>query len=241
MRIQYFSDLHLEFGDFQLPEVDADVVVAAGDIGIGLQGLNWLARLGREVVYVAGNHEFYAHEHGSLLARLEQAAAGSRVHFLENQSRIIGGVRFLGCTLWTDLGGGEEDVSALEDLVNDFRKIRFGNENYSLAQYTRLHRRSRAWLEENLKTPFSGPTVVVTHHAPTFWSWDGRPSALMRLAYCSDLRELMYEYEIALWFHGHTHAVWDYRCAGTRVLCNPRGYHGYKLVEDFRPDRLAVL
>lgn len=241
MRIQYFSDIHLEFGDFELPGVEADVIVAAGDIGLGLDGLRWLAGQGRPVVYVAGNHEFYTHEHGMLLAELERSAKGSSVYFLENRSCVIDGVRFLGCTLWTDLGGGEEDVAALEDLVNDFRKIRFGNDAYRLQHYRWLHYRSRNWLEEALRTPFGGPTVVVTHHAPTFWSWDGWPSAPNRFAYCTDLRELMYKYEITFWFHGHTHAVWDYRCADTRVLCNPRGYHGYKLVEDFRADRVVIL
>ncbi len=241
MRIHYFSDIHLEFGDFKLPAVEADVIVAAGDIGIGLEGFYWLARQGRPVVYVAGNHEFYTCEHGALVAQLERLANGSSVHFLENRSCVVEGVRFLGCTLWTDLGGGEEDVAELTDSVNDFHKIRFGNDAFFPEHYRWLHYRSRSWLEEALETPFAGPTVVVTHHAPTFWSWDSRPSAPSRFAYCNDLRELMYEYEIALWFHGHTHAVWDYRCADTRVLCNPRGYHGYKLVEDFRSDRVVIL
>jgi predicted phosphodiesterase len=241
VRIQYFSDLHLEFGEFELPPTDAEVIVAAGDIGVGLDGLNWLIKQQRPVVYVAGNHEFYAHEYWDLLARLEQSAAGSKVHFLENRSCVIDGVRFLGCTLWTDLGGGEEDVSMLAESVNDFCRIRMGDGPLRLEHYLALHRRSRQWLQEELKIPFAGPTVVVTHHAPTFWSWDNRPSALTRLAYCNDLRELMYEHDIALWFHGHTHVVWDYRCAATRVLCNPRGYSGIKLVEGFRPDRVVVV
>lgn len=241
MRIHYFSDIHLEFGPLVLPEVEADVVVAAGDIGIGLQGLHWLARLERPVVYVAGNHEFYRHEHGELLARLEREACGCGVRFLENRSCVIAGVRFLGCTLWTDLGAGDEDVSRLESSINDFRRIRYGAGHYRLEDYLELHRRSRNWLEQALQTPFSGPTVVVTHHAPTFWSWDNRPSVLNRFAYCNDLRELMYEYEITAWFHGHTHVVRDYRCADTRILCNPRGYHGRRPVEDFRPDRVVDL
>jgi len=241
VRIHYFSDIHLEFGAIELPQVDADVVVAAGDIGVGLQGLRWLARLNKPVIYVAGNHEFYSHEYTSLLARLSEAAKGSQVCFLENGSHVIGRVRFLGCTLWTDLGAGDEDVSRLESSVNDFRKIRFRDGDYRLHHYLSLHRRSREWLERALQTPFPGPTVVVTHHAPTFWSWDNRPSALNRFAYCNDLRELMYRYEIAAWFHGHTHVVWDYRCADTRVLCNPRGYQGRRLVADFRADRVVEI
>jgi len=241
VRIHYFSDIHLEFGPLELPKVNADVIVAAGDIGLGHQGLDWLSRLGVPVVYVAGNHEFYQHDHGKLVASLERKAGKGSVRFLENRCCTIEGVRFLGCTLWTDLGAGEEDVTHLESTVNDFHKIRFNGGPYRLAHYQALHRRSRVWLEETLQSPFSGVTVVVTHHAPTFWSWDNRPSALNRFAYCNDLRGLMYEYDIAAWFHGHTHVVWDYRCADTRILCNPRGYHGRNLVEDFRPDKVVEI
>jgi len=42
MKIQVLSDLHIEFGDFTVPEADADVVVFAGDIGVGLDGLRWI-------------------------------------------------------------------------------------------------------------------------------------------------------------------------------------------------------
>lgn len=238
VRIHYFSDIHLEFGALKLPRVDADVIVAAGDIGLGTQGFEWLSRQPHPVVYVAGNHEFYNQEHGALLSRLETLSQGARVNFLENRACVIGGVRFLGCTLWTDLGAGEEDVTTLESTVNDFHKIRFQDEPYRLEHYQALHHQSRQWLEQSLQASFSGPTVVVTHHAPTFWSWDNRPSALNRFAYCNDLRELMYEYQITAWFHGHTHVVWDYRCAQTRILCNPRGYHGRNLVEDFDPGRV---
>ncbi|MBN2700031.1 MAG: metallophosphoesterase [Methylothermaceae bacterium] len=241
MRLHYFSDIHLEFGGMRLPKVDADVIVAAGDIGVGLQGLRWLSRQGRPVVYVAGNHEFYKHEHGTLLAQLELAALDGPVHFLENRSEVIDGVRFLGCTLWTDLGGGDEDVAALADSLNDFHKIRFGNGPFRLEHYRMLHQASRDWLEKSLQIPFAGPTVVVTHHAPSFWSWDHRPSALNRFAYCNDLRELMYEHEITAWFHGHTHVARDYRCADTRVLCNPRGYFYQRLVDEFRPDGVIEL
>ncbi len=241
VRIHYFSDIHLEFGPLQMPDVGADIIVAAGDIGLGVQGFEWLSRLDGPVVYVAGNHEFYNQDHGTLLTCLEKLAAGGSVHFLENHSCVVGGVRFLGCTLWTDLGAGEEDVSTLESSVNDFHKIRFNDKPYCLEHYQALHRRSRYWLEQALQTPFSGPTIVVTHHAPTFWSWDNRPSALNRFAYCNDLRGLMYEYDIAAWFHGHTHVVWDYRCADTRILCNPRGYYGRSPVENFRSDRVVDL
>ncbi|HYE36474.1 metallophosphoesterase [Methylocaldum sp.] len=242
MRIQYFSDIHLEFGSLEVVPTDADVVVAAGDIGIGRQGLDWLKSFRKPVVYVAGNHEFYSQEHLSTLANLSGGAGGSNVQFLERRAWEYNGVRFLGCTLWSDLGGEDNDqLQELVSIVNDFRKIRYRADTLSAESYLQLHRESRHWLFDELAKPFPGKTVVVTHHAPTPWSWRDNPGHLKRYAYCNDLKEVLHSFEIAAWFHGHTHAVSDYRCAGTRILCNPRGYFPNQLVSEFDPGKVLEI
>jgi len=59
MRIHILSDLHLEFGDFDPPRTDADVVVLAGDIHVGTRGVAW-ARERFHPTPVLGNHEYYS-------------------------------------------------------------------------------------------------------------------------------------------------------------------------------------
>lgn len=242
MRIQYFSDIHLEFGPLEITPTDADVIVAAGDIGIGRQGLDWLKLFRKPVIYVAGNHEFYGQEHFSTLTNLTSGAGGSNVQFMEKRSWEYEDVRFLGCTLWSDLGGNDNDqLQELVSIVNDFRKIRYRADLLNPESYIRLHQESRRWLFAELAKPFPGKTVVVTHHAPTPWSWRDNPSQLKRYAYCNDLREVLHSFEIAAWFHGHTHAVSDYRCSGTRILCNPRGYFPNQLVSEFDPGKVLEI
>ena len=234
MRIQYFSDIHLEFGGLDLVRTDSDLIVAAGDIGVGDMGLNWLRQAGKPVVYVAGNHEFYGQEYFAMILALRKGAEGSNVRFLERESFIIGEYRFLGCTLWTELGGEENDrLVELLHTVNDFRKIRYQNEVLTFRDYATMHRLSRHWLLNELERPFDGYTVVVTHHAPTPWSWHESPGSIKRFAYCNDLKEIFHNYEITAWFHGHTHLVSDYRCSGALILCNPRGYYPNQLVGGF--------
>src|SRR5690554_55923 len=69
MKIQVFSDIHVECRadkSFQIPYSNSDLVVLAGDIGEGLLGITWAAdqsqRLGKPVLYTAGNHEYYHHD-----------------------------------------------------------------------------------------------------------------------------------------------------------------------------------
>ncbi len=234
MRINYFSDIHLEFGFAEPPDTDADIIVAAGDIGVYEQGVQWLQALDKPVIYVAGNHEFYAYPYHETLALLQKKSANTQVHFLENEVFIFEDVRFIGCSLWADLFiEGAETAEALAHNLNDFRKIRYEGGIFNPEQFSALHAKSKAWLTSELAKPFKGKTIVVTHHAPTHWSWYDSPYRIKKLAYCNDLKELFHEYEISIWFHGHTHSIGDYRLAGARILSNTRGYVGRKEVEGF--------
>ena len=239
-RIQYFSDIHLEFGAQAMPASNADIIVAAGDIGLGLQGLQWLETAGKPVVYVAGNHEFYCGDLPIICQELQRRGRGGPVHYLENESVIIGDVRFLGATLWTDFDGGNHKLlRAAEQHMNDYHQIHYHSRPMMPAETVALNAVSRQWLAEQLATHHDGPTVVVTHHAPSFGSWKGNQQSFYRHAYCNDLSDMMELYGPAAWIHGHIHHVSDYQVGGTRVLCNPRGYHGFQEIAGF--DLLKVV
>lgn len=242
MRINYFSDVHLEFGPLIAPDNDAELIIAAGDIGIFKQGVEWLKTLKKPVIYVAGNHEFYTHEYTATLNLLKEECAGSRIHFLENNTFTYKGIRFLGCSLWADLFlDGDKTAKALGKTLNDFKKIRYKDKPFDQKTFSKLHDQSKHWLEKELAQPYAGKTIVVTHHAPTEWSWDNSSNSLKKLAYCNDLKYLFHEYEIDAWFHGHIHSPGDYRIAGARILSNPRGYLGRKVVETFDQNKIVEI
>jgi predicted phosphodiesterase len=242
VRINYFSDIHLEFELLKAPHNDADIIVAAGDIGIGTQGVDWLKTLNKPVVYVAGNHEFYTKEYRQTLQLIRQQCADSNIYFLENDSFIFQGVRFLGCTLWADLFvDGDKKAEDLGKTLNDFQRIQFDDKPFDAAQFSLLHRSSKTWLEQELAKPFAGKTIVITHHAPSLWSWNGSVNNLKKLAYCNDMKPLLHEYEVAAWIHGHVHSQLDYRIADARILCNPRGYAGIKIVPRFDQNKVVEI
>lgn len=172
MKLHILSDLHTEFADFDLPETNADVVVLAGDVGVGRGGLDWLLkqRLDKPVIYVPGNHEFYGHDI-SYTEHLRSDAPPD-VHVLDNQSVVIEDVRFLGSILWTDFQlFGEIDkwfsIQRARQCMNDFSVISREGRRFTPADSIALHESGRSWLREKLAEPFAGSTVVVTHHAPS--------------------------------------------------------------------------
>lgn len=256
-RIAVYSDLHLEFGPFQKPAVDADVVVLAGDIHTkhrAWQDGQADEFFGCPVVYVAGNHEFYNSKIDTGLEKIRVSAAAKGMTFLERNEAVIAGMRFLGCTLWTDfrLFAGDDLNRVKSDAalcvgdrysggLNDFRCIRIAKEGYRRFRprdAARLHAASVAWLDERLTEPFGGSTVVVTHHAPSLkcvpeqWLSDRRSSA-----YASHLDWLIEKHQPAAWLSGHIHEnLPPFQIGETLMVSNPRGYFPNDLNPNFRED-----
>lgn len=240
MRIAIYSDLHVEFGEPWVPpeHLDYDVLVLAGDIDKHTRGVEQFATSSRPVIYVAGNHEFYGADYFDMLASLRRAESIDRaapetggVAFLENDSVVISGVRFLGTTLWTDyaingLGGRHHLMRLAECAISDHRLIRAGNgKRFRPEDALSVHIDACAWLEKSLSQSFDGPTVVITHHLPHRGSIAPRYQGdELNVAFASDLSSMIRRHQPALWVHGHTHEACDYRSGATRILCNPRGY-----------------
>ncbi|MGU3401587.1 metallophosphoesterase [Brucellaceae bacterium D45D] len=233
MRLWILSDLHQEFADtpWQPNQIaDHDILIAAGDIhqspAQSIAYLNSLTR--RPIIYVLGNHEFYGKEWTKTLNLCRDATAKTdNIHFLENDVAIINGVRFLGCSLWTDfnvLGSAAFDKHVVERGMADFNQIRLASGGYlTTDKWLDRHYESVAWLRSMLSIPFSGPTVVVTHHAPHKKSIHPRYAGdALTAGFVNHLPDLLEKADI--WVHGHVHDTFDYQVANCRVLCNPRGY-----------------
>jgi predicted phosphodiesterase len=232
MKLNILSDLHLGFGAMDRPLNDADVVVLAGDISRPREAAAWAMRFSRPVLYVAGNHEFYGSSIDGAAEELKRLCAGTNVHVLDRDEVVIGGVRFLGATLWTDFrlfGNAAADGAAKAEarrLLRDFSRIRRRETDEALftpEDAAALFDEDSRWLAARLAVPHDGPSVVITHHAPSRRSIHARfADSLLNACFVSDAEHLLGR--AALWIHGHTHDSFDYVVRGTRVVCNPRGY-----------------
>jgi Icc-related predicted phosphoesterase len=244
MKALVFSDLHLahSYLDYALDfPAEAEIAVVAGDILAPVSSsLKWLREnvvaRGLPTIFVSGNHEHYGCVYEeSMSDGMADRGKYADLHWLENESVVVNGVRFLGCCLWTDFDLYETPAVSMHIArrsMNDYKVITSRNPKNNFGDFLpqdtlEIHQQSRLWLEGQLSNKFYGKTVVVTHHCPHAMSiaprFRGDPSTP---AFCSDLSDIIERYQPDAWVHGHTHTSFDYMAPGTktRVICNPRGY-----------------
>lgn len=232
MRIHILSDLHLEFAPFQPGDVAAEVTVFAGDVHTGMNGIKWLRTTfpSQNVIYVLGNHEYYGQKIPKLTEEIKAAARGSNIQVLENDRVEIGGVVFLGATLWTDFRLNGDVVQAeitAQYGMTDFRRIRVtpSFKRFRPSHARQFHAQSLQWLEQQLAVENGNKVVVITHHAPTPRSIPRRfRNDPLNPAFASNLESHVEGSGAALWIHGHIHEHADHMIGSTRVIANPRGY-----------------
>ena len=237
MRIQLLSDLHLESEAYEpQPAPGADLLVLAGDIDAGHEGLDRFAGWPVPVVYVAGNHEFDQRDFDEAQAALRARCDRLGFAMLERDSLIVETAgqrcRLLGTTLWCDfdlLGAASRErcMRAGHYFLERIQRSTRHGAVFGAAEVRAEFLRCRDWLAGELMLGRRGPgwdeTVVITHFAPSARSADPRYGLQPASAsFCSNCEDLMGR--AALWLHGHLHCRHDYTIAGTRVVSNARGH-----------------
>lgn len=230
MRIAVMSDLHFEFhrdGGVSfldtLSNDSADVLLLAGDLSICSQledAVKSICNRYKQVVYVAGNHEYYQSYRTAVEPILSRLTADiPNFHWLENDTVTLtdeGGheQRFVGCTLWFP---DAPDNVLYEAGLNDFHVIG----GFKPWVYQR-NQESMDFLSNTIQTE----DIVITHHAPSSQSVGTRfqGSDFNRFFVCKGGDQILAATKPKLWVHGHMHSGVDYMAGDTRVLCNPFGY-----------------
>jgi hypothetical protein len=187
MKLHILSDLHLGQGALAPPPTDADIVILAGDIARPHQAITWALGFDKPVLFVAGNHEFYGGSIPGVRAELKRLSADTNVSVLDDDVAVIGGVRFLGTTLWTDLDLYGEALRALvideaKRSIRDFSRIRADDESvqpFTPEHSARLFREHSRWLAERPRRAASGTDRRDHASLPVAQE---HPSALRRFA-----------------------------------------------------------
>lgn len=233
MKLHIVSDLHLDFYPFELPEVQADILVLAGDIAPGLVGLDYASKYAhryKHVFYIPGNHEFYGHHLSRLSMQMQEFCKGTNIVLFDSTVFETEDIMFIGTTLWTDfcLYGNslEQIVPAMRHgamNLQDFSQIRYASFWFNPSQCASLSLTAQEFIKKYLELENNKKKVVLTHHTPSIKSVPEKfANDPLNPCFSNNLDSLAAQAD--MWIHGHTHDSFDYCIEKCRVICNPRGY-----------------
>lgn len=204
-----------------------------------------------KVFYIAGNHEHYSRIFKNTVPEIREYFLKNgfdNVTVLDDEQVDLGDYRLIGSTLWTDYEKGSPvSMQHCYNFMNDYRyigRLDADDINY-FNKYERMitpmflnsvHENSKFFIRSVLEDQPSKPTIIMTHHAPTYHSLNAEHSGNgLDGAYASDLSDMICGYpQIRYWVHGHTHMNVDYKVGDfCRVLSNQWGYSHEKTRRKF--------
>jgi 3',5'-cyclic AMP phosphodiesterase CpdA len=238
MKIQYASDLHLEFAENRgLLEQGGgitpvgDILVLAGDVSylgniemMKQPFFDWCAEHYRQTYIVPGNHEFYdGYDIAPTMDDYEYEYRDN-VRYLNNASVILDDTELFFTTLWTKIN--PLFLWTIQRGMNDFKYGVLKGERFRVNDVDDLHRRCAEWLESALKTSTAKTKIVVTHHCPTLRdAFNSYPGGALNSAFQVNLDDFILKTEADYWIYGHTHYSGGSGTVigKTQLLCNQMG------------------
>ncbi len=245
MKIQYASDLHLEFKSNQLLlqyrplKVIGDILILAGDTThirddyFQNPFFDQISRDYKQVYMIPGNHEYYGGWDTSQAYPTLHKKIRDNVNMVNNTVVETDEVDFVFTTLWTKI------VKHQFHIVNglaDFQYINYRDEKLTVQNYNVLFGQSFQFLKQALKSLRSKKTVVITHHLPSFLcNAEEFQGSLLNEAFCIDLTDFIKKSKPDFWIYGHSHRNKEpFRIGETLMLTNQMGYVDHYEDKDFK-------
>lgn len=237
MKIQYCSDLHLEFPDNKEYILDnpiepiADILILAGDIVLfkimddHKDFFDYISRHFKMTFWIPGNHEYYyyqADNSGFLDTKIRE-----NVFLVNNCVKEVFGVNLIFSTLWSNISQARRWT--IQQAMSDFKVIKYNDHLFNVDDYNLLHQESVEFIQKALAIKSENKTIVVTHHAPTFLNYPEKyVNSKINEAFATNLTALIEESSIDYWIYGHHHSnVGDFQIGKTKLLTNQLGYVKY--------------
>jgi predicted phosphohydrolase len=244
MRIQYCSDLHLEFlenKDFLISDPlkpVGDILILAGDIvpfAVMDKHDDFFDQVSanfEKTFWIPGNHEYYRSDI-SIRSGTFQEPIRDNVFLLNNSSIIIDGIKFIFSTLWSKISS--ENSWHIRKGMTDFHVIKRNHETFMPADFNQLHSECMGFLENEIKEPFEGKKIVVTHHVPTLLNYPKKYKGdILNEAFAVELYDFIEQSGVDYWLFGHHHHnLPAFMIGNTRMITNQLGYVRYNEHELF--------
>ena len=235
VKIQYASDLHLEFANNkqflkQRPlEPMGEVLVLAGDIvPIAVMDkykdfFSYVADNFETTYWVPGNHEYYRYDMAEKSGVLNEKIR-SNLFLVNNTAVVHENTKLIFSTLWSKISAGHQ--WQIERSMNDFHQIKNKGFRFSAEAYNQLHEESLAFIQNELKSVKDESVAVFTHHCPTFLNYPEQYKGdLLNEAFAVELFDMIETSNIDYWVYGHHHSnIPEFSIGNTKLITNQLGY-----------------
>ena len=245
MKIQYASDLHLEFpsNTYYIMDnplkVTGDILILAGDIHVidsekYLENpfWDWASKNYKQVIIAYGNHEFYNDYDLSTMKDGFKLKIRENIYYYYNCVISIDDIDIIVSTLWSYIQ--DKNKKACEDSIGDFKLIKWGEETLTADLFNKEHKRCLDFVKKSLNESKAKTKIVVTHHVPSsllvakeFQGTD------VNEAFTVDLTEFIKKCGAKYWIYGHSHRNINKVIGKTSCICNQVGYISEEEEETF--------
>jgi len=235
MKIQYASDLHIEFEQNSRLlrnkplKPHGDVLILAGDIALfkNMQNygdfFSYLSDNFPITYWVPGNHEYY---HFNDEGRLDMCNEKIRENVIlaNNATFVHDDVQFIFSTLWTQIN--PENRYKIKCSMNDYHLIEYKKEDFTPEMSNELHKKSIDFIKRTLEESVTFKRVIATHHVPTFYHYPEQyKESKINQAFAVELYGTIIDNKIDAWIFGHHHVnMPEFKIGNTRMLTNQLGY-----------------
>lgn len=257
LRIQFVSDLHLEFEQNRLwlsrnpLEVTGDILLVAGDTAYldvpesgrdtytQYQFWDWASENYKQVIVCLGNHDFYGYYDLATMPDGYCKQIRHNVHAYYNRVVSVGNVDIIVSTLWSFIE--PFDAYRTEKGVSDFFRILYNGHRLTADDFNAEHNRCFDFISTAVTESNAKAKIVLTHHVPTqqCTANEFRDSAING-AFTVELGNYIADSDIDYWIYGHSHRNIDAQIGKTKIISNQLGYisHGEHLQNGFKLGRM---
>ncbi len=251
MKIQYCSDLHLEFKENkEFLKVNpikptGEILLLAGDI-VPFAVMNKyndffdeLSANFKTVYWIPGNHEYYCSDAAKRSGSFNETIR-SNVFLINNIALELNKTKFIFSTLWSKISDYNE--WQIERSLSDFQVIEYKKYRFSTTHYNQLHKEAFDFIQSEINKKHSGKTFVVTHHVPTFLNYPEKYKGdILNDAFATEMFDFIEASNVDYWLFGHHHHnAPDFKIGNTAMITNQLGYVRHNEHGKFKTDKIIV-
>jgi len=260
LRLQYVSDLHLEFAQNRQwlanhpLEVTGDILLVAGDTAYldlpeskndtysAYKFWDWASEHYKQVIVCLGNHDFYGYYDLSTMPDGFRKQIRHNVFAYYNNVVHLDDTDIIVSTLWSKIEPC--DAFLTERNVSDFYRIMYDGHRLTADDFNKEHERCFAFIKQAVGESKAKKIVVVTHHVPTqLCTAPEFKSSSINGAFTVELGEFIADSRIDYWIYGHSHRNIRAQIGDTLIMSNQLGYVSSKehLTNGFSPSAMIEL